>query len=244
VSVKGEQKTRLIARHIRLQPPEHGFGYKERPFHRTVMAPEPDRSSRLIEASALVREIQHRPPCFFGRRRELSRRWPPLAVALPELLQSEFAGLTGSLPRIKLSARFILSSVCYEVPSRNNLAPGSDASPRHLTASRWEPPSAEARLAALPTTPLEFTAAIPKIGLRQGDLPSLTREHIVCLSHRRLGGDAAGDDQSMRFKRRKSESLHLTTGCDILDDRSLKRARCCRERHLAFVSEHFAPLGI
>jgi len=61
MSIKGEQQALFIALDARLQLFERVFGYKERPLHRAVVSPEPDRTSGLIKDSALVWEIEHWP---------------------------------------------------------------------------------------------------------------------------------------------------------------------------------------
>src|ERR1700722_1729661 len=68
VSIEGEQQARLMVVHVRLQPLERVFGYKERPLHRAIMTPEPDGTSGRIKYSASVREIEHRSGRFFTRR--------------------------------------------------------------------------------------------------------------------------------------------------------------------------------
>src|SRR6266568_5666574 len=59
ISIKGEKQTCLVARHIRLEPFERIFGYKERPLHRAVMSPKPDGTPCWIKNPALVWEADH-----------------------------------------------------------------------------------------------------------------------------------------------------------------------------------------
>ena len=61
IGVESEKQACLITRHFRLQPHKCVFGHKERPLHRTVMTPEPNRPARRIENSALIWEIEHGP---------------------------------------------------------------------------------------------------------------------------------------------------------------------------------------
>jgi hypothetical protein len=57
--IKGAKYARLVVSHVRLQPLEGVFSYKERPLHRTVMPPKPNGTSSWIKNSALIREIEH-----------------------------------------------------------------------------------------------------------------------------------------------------------------------------------------
>ena len=59
ISIKCEKQTCLVARHIRLEPFERIFGYKERPLHGAIMSPKPNGTTCWIENPALIWEADH-----------------------------------------------------------------------------------------------------------------------------------------------------------------------------------------
>ena len=61
MGVEGEQETCLVAIELSLESPERFDSDEERPFHCTVVPPEPNGMSGRVIESALVREREHRP---------------------------------------------------------------------------------------------------------------------------------------------------------------------------------------
>ena len=76
ISIKCEKQTCLVARHIRLEPFERIFGYKERPLHGAIMSPKPNSAPCWIEHPALVWETDHLCVITFCQHSTSSIFWP------------------------------------------------------------------------------------------------------------------------------------------------------------------------
>jgi hypothetical protein len=59
IVIKSPKNARLVVSHVRLQPFEGAFCYKERLLHRAVITPKAKGTSSLIKNAALIREIEH-----------------------------------------------------------------------------------------------------------------------------------------------------------------------------------------
>ncbi len=59
VRIENAKQVRLVVRRVRLHSLECFLGYKERPFHSAVMAPEPNCPSGRIKNAAWIWEIEH-----------------------------------------------------------------------------------------------------------------------------------------------------------------------------------------
>jgi hypothetical protein len=65
IHIKGSKEPGFVRPHIGLHTFEHILADEERPFHCAVMSPERNGTSRAIEDSALVRELEHGPFSVF-----------------------------------------------------------------------------------------------------------------------------------------------------------------------------------